>query len=253
MQLKDKVSIITGGASGFGAAGALRFAQAGSAVVVADLNEELGEKVVEELLAEGHVASFVRTDVTSEEDSRRLVETTMERYGRLDVLWANAGLAHGAYAVDEIDLGLFDTLMRVNVLGPILNVRAALPALKESRGNVVITASLSGIKGRPDLSIYQSSKGAAVMLTRSLAAELGQFGIRVNSVCPLASNTAMMSTFLENRPQDPVAFLEAVAQSVPLGRLVSPDDVAYAALFLASDHAGMVTGVNLPVDGGAST
>ncbi|MET9971693.1 SDR family oxidoreductase [Streptomyces sp. NPDC006356] len=169
------------------------------------------------------------------------------------MLWANAGLAHGAYAIDEIDLGLFDTLVKVNVLGPILNVRAALPALKESGGNVVITASLSGIKGRPDLSIYQSSKGAAVMLTRSLAAELGQFGIRGNSVCPLASNTAMMSTFLENRPQDPAAFLQAVAQSVPLGRLVSPDDVAYAALFLASDHAGMITGVNLPVDGGAST
>lgn len=167
------------------------------------------------------------------------------------MVWANAGIAQAFTPIEQIGLDDFDRLMAINAKGPWLTARQALPTLREGGGgSIVITASLSGLKARPNLSAYQTSKGAAVMLTQSLAAEFAPLGIRVNSVCPVAAETPMLPEF-SGVGGDPDAFHQAVTAAVPLGRLAQPKDVASAALYLASEEAAMVTGVNFPVDGGS--
>ncbi len=250
-RLEGKVATITGAASGFGAAGAIRFAAEGAKVIVADLDEKAGSEVVARITAAGGEAFFLRTDVTQEDDTRRLAEVAMERYGKLDVVWANAGRAHPFLPITEIPLDLFRAVFAVNVLGPFLTIRDSIPALKAAgSSSVIITASLSGLKARPNLTAYQASKGAAIMLAKSLAVELAPIGARVNAINPVAGDTPMMNTFLDGIA-DGDAARKAVAAALPLGRLAQPDDVANAALFLASDESSLITATDLGVDAGA--
>ncbi|HEY5477458.1 MAG TPA: SDR family oxidoreductase [Tepidiformaceae bacterium] len=251
-RLAGKVATITGAASGFGAAGAIKFAAEGAKVVVADLNEVKGKEVVEQIRASGGEAFFVRTDVTSEADTIALAAAAVDRYGKLDIVWANAGMAHGSLAIPDISIELFHKVFDVNVLGPFLTVRASIPALQEAQtSSVIITASLSGIKARPNLSAYQASKGAAIMLSRSFAIELAPIGVRVNSICPVAAETPMLPVFLEGMKVDGQHARAGLAAALPLGRLAVPEDIANGALFLASDESSLITGAELNIDAGA--
>lgn len=246
MRLEGKVALIMRAASGIGRAGALLFGSEGAEVVVSGLDGEGGEKTASLVKARGGSATFVEADVTREKDCANMVRVALEQYGKLDIVWANAGVTHPFTPIDQISVDTFDNIVGVNAKGPWLTARQALPALRDNGGgSIVITASLSGLKARADLSAYQLSKGAAVMLTKSLAKELAPLNIRVNSVCPVAAETPMLPMLLGGASD------EAIASAIPLGRLGKPEDMAYAALYLASDEASLVTGINLPVDGGA--
>jgi 3-oxoacyl-[acyl-carrier protein] reductase len=252
MILAGKVAVITGAASGMGRAGALRFAREGAKVVVADLNEAGAKEVVEQIADAGGAATALRCDVSTAEDNIAAVRLATDSYGGLDVFWANAGLPQAFRKITEIDVEEFDKLIAVNARAPWLGAKAALPALRaRGGGSFILTASLSGLKGRPDATAYQTSKGAATMLVKSLAKEFGPYGIRVNSVCPIASETPMWSQFM-NGYLEPAKAAKVFAQGIPLGRLAEPEDVAGAALFLAGPDSAYISGVNLPVDGGSS-
>ncbi len=248
--LQDKVIIITGGASGMGRAGARIFAEEGARVIVADLNEEQALETEREVMAAGGICKAFRYDATSSADTERLVASTIAEFGKLDVAWANAGLPAPFATVEAYDEDLFDRLMAVNIKGPWLLAKHAAPALKDSRGSLIITASLSGLKGRANHSGYQAAKGGTVMLTRSLAKEFAPFGVRVNSLCPVAADTPMLPQFLDE--SGGLMSRDELAAGIPMGRLATAEDVARAALFFASDLSAFVTGVNLPVDGGTS-
>ena len=236
--VEDKVIIITGGGSGMGRAGARLFASEGALVVVADIDGNRAKETEEEVRAAGGTCLGVRYDATSSADSRDLVARTIETYGKLDVAWANAGLPAPFATVEAYDEDLMDRLLAVNIKGPWLLAKHAAPALKESKGSFIITASLSGLKG------------GAVMLTRALAKEFAPFNVRVNSLCPVAADTPMLPQFLDE--SGGLMSVEELAAGIPMGRLATAEDVAQAALFFASDLSTFVTGVTMAVDGGTS-
>ena len=249
--LNGKTVIITGAASGMGRAGAVLFAAHGAKVVVADLNADGAKETVTQIEEAGGQARAFTYDATNAADTAALVDFTNATYGRIDGAWANAGLPASFSALEDYEESLFDRLMAVNVKGPWLLAKYAAGALEASKGSFLITASLSGLKGRAHHSGYQASKGGAVMLTRSLAKELAPRGVRVNSICPVAADTPMLSQFV---PLEAAKLMdrERLTTDIPMGRLATADDIAKAALFFVSDLSVFVTGVNLPVDGGVS-
>jgi 3-oxoacyl-[acyl-carrier protein] reductase len=249
--LKDKTVIVTGGASGMGRSGAELFARHGANVVVADLNGAGAKDVAAGIESDGGVAQPFQYDATSSEASRALVEFAVGTYGALHGAWANAGLAAPFSTIEDYDEDLFDRLMAVNVKGPWLLAKHSIGALEATSGSFLITASLSGLKGRANHSGYQAAKGGAVMLTRALAKEFAPRGVRANSLCPVAADTPMLPLFVPDDAADLMdrAQLEA---GIPMGRLARAEDVAQAALFFLSDLSGFVTGVTMPIDGGTS-
>ena len=250
-RLANKTAIITGAANGMGFAGALTFSAEGAKLVLTDLDEDALKSAVAEIQGRGGKAVYLVADASSESDNEAAVDLAVKEFGGLDIFWANAGIPQELRPITDTSVEEFDKLMAVNSRGPWLGARAAKAALAERGGGaIVITASLSGIKARADLAAYQASKGAAVMLTRSLSRELAPLHIRVNSVCPLAATTQMWAQFL-GPGADVEAATAATAAASPLGRMAEAQDVANAALFLASDEASFITGVNLPVDGGS--
>ena len=258
-RLDGQVAIVTGGASGIGAAVARRFADEGARQVIVGLADEerRAASLVEEL-GSGR-AVFVAGDVTAPETASRAVDAATGRFGRLDVLVNNAGLDYSGVHVLESDLQFSRRVMEVNFLGPLLMLQAAARAMTASpapeagasSGAVVNLASRAGVVGVPSMAVYGASKAALISLTRTAALELAP-DIRVNAVAPGATETPMMRTWIDEQ-DDPVAFEAALAATVPLGRLARPDEVANAVLFLASHEASHVTGVVLSVDGGYTT
>jgi 3-oxoacyl-[acyl-carrier protein] reductase len=247
--LSGKVAIVTGGGSGMGRASALRMAAAGARVVIADLDGATAEAVNKEVADAGGTACAVRADVTSAEDTERMVRAASDEYGGVDVLMCNAGLAQRPTPIEKIPEDEFDRVMAVNAKGPWLCVRAALPALRaRGGGSIIITGSTMGVRTRPNFSAYAPSKAAANHLARTLSLELAGENIRVNCLAPVATDTPMLAEFIGDRDYDEgrAAFIG----TVPLGRLATAEDVAAAAVFLASDDAAFLTGVELPVDGG---
>ncbi len=250
MRLPEAVALITGAGSGMGRAGALRFAQEGASVVVADVDGDAAAETARLVEGAGGKAIAVAGDVSRPEDCASMVAAGVDTYGKLSIAWANAGIPQASRPLEELTADVFDRMMAVNARGVWLTAQAAVPALKANgSGAIVITASMSGLKGRPGNSAYSMSKGATVMLTHQLAVELAPFRIRVNSICPVAADTPMFPQFLEGAP-DVEAAKAAVIAAIPLKRLCAAEDVANAALFLASEEAAMITGVNLRVDGG---
>jgi 3-oxoacyl-[acyl-carrier protein] reductase len=241
-RLANKVAIITGAASGFGEGMARRFAQEGAKVVVADLNEEGAKKVADEI---GGVA--VGVDVTKGSDVDKMVEAALE-LGSLDILINNAGFTHRNQPMLDVDEETFDRIFDVNVKAIFLAAKRVVPIMEEQGGGAIInTASTAGLRPRPGLVWYNSSKGAAISMTKSMAVELAPKQIRVNALCPVAGPTGMLHLFMgEDTPEKREMFKE----SIPIGRLSSPQDMANAALYLASDEANFITGVALEVDGG---
>jgi len=249
--LEGKRALITGGASGIGRAAALLFAREGAAVAVADLNEAGGQAVVDQIRGEGGRAVFIRCDVTQAGDCRRAVEQAVAEFGGLDVLFNNAGIIRRATVVnaDEAD---WDRVMAVNVKSVFLMSKVAVPVMAAAGGGAIVnTASGWGLVGGQKAAAYCASKGAVVLLTKAMALDHGPQGIRVNCICPGDTDTAMLRQEAAQLGEPVDRFLADSAQR-PLGRLGRPEEVAQAALYLASDAASFVTGAALVVDGGGT-
>ena len=240
MHLEDKVAIVTGAASGFGEGIARRYAEEGARVVVADLNDQTGGRIADEI-----GGAYVHADVSDRDDVRAMVRTAVDRYGRLDAMVNNAGVTHVNRPMLEVGEEEFDRIFAVNVKAIYLAAMEAVPLMREQGGGCIInTASTAGLRPRPGLTWYNASKGAVITMTKSMAAELGPDNIRVNALCPVAGDTPLLPSFLGANTR------EAFEATVPLGRLSTSEDVAKAALWLASEEASFITGVALEVDGG---
>lgn len=250
MLLANRVALITGAASGFGRATAHLFAREGCKIVAVDLNEEGGREVVSAIGAEGGDALLVRADVSRSEDAERMVRAAVDRYGRLDVVFNNAGIAMRPTPAEQMEDAAWERLFAINVKGVWHGCKHAIPVMRAQGGGVIInTASTAGVRPRPNLVAYAATKGAVITLTRGLALELAPDRIRVCSISPVAADTPLLPDFMAPGADLDEGRRRFVA-SVPLGRLARPDDVAHAALYLASDGASLVTGINLEVDGG---
>lgn len=246
MRLKNKVAIVTGAASGFGKAIATRFVEEGAVVVVADINGEGAARVAMEL---GEAASAFACDVTRRDDVEALVAHACVRGGKLNVVVNNAGWTHRNQPMLGVDEESFDRVFDTNVKSIFHMTHAAVPRMRAAGSGVILNvASVAGLRPRPGLTWYNGSKGAANLLSKSLAAELAPDGIRVNAICPVIGATGMIGDFLgaPDTPENRQRFLA----TIPLGRFCEPDDVAYATVYLASDEASFITGVEFPVDGG---
>ena len=252
MRFEQKNAVVTGAASGFGAAIATRLAAEGAKVVVADVDEEGGRRVVGAITDAGGRAVFVRTDVSSAADVKRMIDAPLTQFGGLDILVNNAGFTHRMMPLWELPDEEYERVFATNVRGVFLGCKYAVPVMKE-RGNGVIvnTASIGAVAPRPGVTAYNATKGAVIVLTRGLAVEVAPFRIRVNAVNPVAAETGFMkgAVGLEKLPDE---LRQQLAATIPLGRLAEPRDVATAVLFLASDEAAFLTGVCLDVDGGRS-
>ena len=245
MRLKNKVALISGAASGMGAATARLFAREGAkGVVVADVLEKDGEAVVADIKKAGGQAVFVKLDVTDEAQWKATVEQTVATYGGLDVLVNNAGIS-GSAEQDLYDTAAWNRLMGINSTGVFLGMKYGIRAMKKG-GSVINLSSISGITGQAYIHVgYNASKGAVRLITKAGAAQHGKDGIRVNSVHP----GLMPPMRTSGRTADPVQ-REKTLKGVPLRRAGEVDEVAYAILFLASDESSYVTGAELVVDGG---
>lgn len=249
MRLKDEVALITGAGSGMGRAGAVRFAQEGAAVVAVDLNEAAAAETAAEIVRNGGRAIAVAADISGLEGNLKAVRAAVDEFGKLSIAWANAGIASKIGPLHEADEEIFFRMEKVNVHGPWNLARAAADDLKAAKGSMLITASLSGMVARPGNVAYSATKAAANALARNLAIEFAPH-VRVNSIAPVATETPMQEVFAPGEMKD--AAQAAIVQGIPLQRMATVDDIANAALFLASREAAMITGLNLPVDGGAA-
>jgi 3-oxoacyl-[acyl-carrier protein] reductase len=250
MRLADKVALVTGAGSGIGEATARHFAREGARVAVVDVREDAAKAVAEAIERDGGAALALRADVTRSDDVGAAVERTVARWGRRDVAHANAGVPQWPTPVDEVDEATFDRIIAVNVKGVFLTARHAVPVMKRQRSGVIlVTGSTAAVRPRPGGQCYAASKGAVHVLVKSLALELAPFGIRVVVIAPVATETPMLATFMGKPAVDDEGMARYRA-TVPLGRLNQPEDLARAAVFLASDEAAMITGSCLEVDGG---
>ena len=244
-QLEGKVAIVTGGAAGFGEGIVRLYVGEGAKVVIADLDAAKGQALAGEL---GEVARFVRCDVSDGRDVAALVAACVERFGTPDIVVNNAGTTHDNQPMLNVDEKTFDRMFAVNVKSIYHMAHAVVPLMRK-RGNGVIlnVGSTAGIRPRPGLTWYNGSKGAVNLLSKSMAVELGPDGIRVNAICPVMGETGLLEKFMgmPDTPENRKKFLA----TIPLGRLARASDVAAAALFLASDAAEFISGVEFPVDG----
>lgn len=248
MRLKDKVAIVTGGGSGFGEGIARRFAAEGAKVLIADINDQNGQRVVKAIASSGGVAGYVHADVSDSNEVGAMIGRAVSAYGGLDILINNAGMPQRNGPMLGVDEATFDRIFAVNVKSIYLAAIHAVPVLDKRGGGVIVnTASTAGLRPRPGLVWYNGSKGAVISLTKAMAIELAPKKIRVNCLCPVAGDTPMLADFMGgDTPENRARFIA----SVPLGRLSTPEDLANAALYLASDEGAFITGVALEVDGG---
>jgi 3-oxoacyl-[acyl-carrier protein] reductase len=245
MRLKDKVAIVTGGGSGFGAGIVRKFVAEGAQVIVADRDLEAALRVA---AAVGGHARALRVDVSVADDVRTMMEAAELHFGRLDILVNNAGVGHRPQPLEALPEDEFDRIAAVNMKALYLAMREAVPRFKARRSGVILNmASTAGVSPRPRLAWYNASKGWVITATRACAVELAPFGIRVNALNPVAGETPMLATFMgEDTPEMRAKFLA----TIPLGRFSTPEDLGNAACFLCSDEASMITGVCMEVDGG---
>ncbi len=249
MRLAGKVAIVTGGTSGIGRATALLFADEGAAVSITGRDERRGREVVEEIEGRGGRAIFVRADVRVAEDCRRTVEATIAAFGRVDVLFNNAGVFVAADAIDCTEEE-WDAQVDTSLKGTFLMSKLVLPHMvARGGGSIVNNASGWGLVGGDRAVAYCAAKGGVVVMTKAMAIDHGRQGVRVNCVCPGDTETPMEHADAAHRGMTWRAYVEG-ASDRPLGRMGEPEEVARAVLFLASDESSFVTGAALPVDGG---
>ncbi|MDP6766593.1 MAG: SDR family oxidoreductase [SAR324 cluster bacterium] len=245
MRLKDKTAIVTGAGSGFGKGIAMRFAKEGARVGVVDINAEAAREVASQI---GDSAFAMEADVSIDGDVSRMVQEALDRWGQLDILVNNAGTTHRNQPMTEVTEEEYERIFAVNVKSVYLSARHVVPVMKKQGFGVILNvASTAGVRPRPGLVWYNTSKGAMMTATKAMAIELAGEKIRVNAINPVAGETGMLHLFMgEDTPEKRAQFIS----SIPLGRLSLPEDMANAALFLCSDEAEMITGLCMEVDGG---
>lgn len=250
MRLNKKIAVITGSGSGIGRASAILFAKEGAKVVVADINDAGGEETVKKIESAGGEALFIHTDVSKSSDVENMMKTTVEKFGKIDILFNNAGTPQRTMPFETLEESLWDKLFETNVKSIYLTMKYAIPLMKEAgKGIVINLASMAGVRPRPGSAAYASTKAAVLHITKALAIELAPYNIRVNAINPSAVDTPMLPKFREDG-QDLDAFYEGARASMPIGRIATPEDIANAALYLASDESSMITGIGMNVDGG---
>lgn len=246
-ELKDKIAIITGAASGIGRAAARLFASEGAVVVAADLNDAEGHALADEIGALGHTCAFVHTDISNSEQVQAMVHFALSNYGRLDVLFNNAGTEGRSAITHEIALEDWERTIGINLKGVFLGLKYGAEAmLRTGGGSIVNNASAAGLVGFAGSAAYCASKGGVVQLTRAAALDYAQQGVRVNCLCPGIIDTPMIDRAVAGNAE----LAAALANMEPVGRMGQPEEVAQLALFLASDRASFITGAIVPVDGG---
>jgi NAD(P)-dependent dehydrogenase (short-subunit alcohol dehydrogenase family) len=249
MRLANKAALITGGASGIGRATALLFSGEGAAVAIADVNEAAGNKLVEQISSAGGRALFEPADVALAFDCKRIVERTLCEFGRIEILFNNAGIIR-RLSVTELSEQDWDRILEVNVKSMFLMSREVIPHMSSTGGGSIINmASGWGLAAGPKAAAYCASKGAVVLLTKAMAIDHGPQGIRVNCLCPGDTDTDMLRSEAQQLGEPTPRFLAQGAHR-PLGRVGKPEEIAQAALYLASDASSFVTGAALAVDGG---
>jgi NAD(P)-dependent dehydrogenase (short-subunit alcohol dehydrogenase family) len=244
--LERKLAVITGAGSGIGQASAYAMAREGASVAILDSNEEAGRRTANELTAQKRDAAFFLVDVCSEEQVRAAISQIVVRFGRIDILHNNAGIAV-RHSIAEQDEQGWQTCMDVNLKGIFLCAKHVIPHMLDRGGSIIHTSSVTGIVGVRNRAVYSATKGAVVALTKNMALDYARYQIRVNCVCPGFIRTPMAKALL----QDPIKEKRLV-DTHPLGRLGTSEDVANAVLFLASDLSSWITGHALAVDGGFS-
>ena len=250
MKLQGRIAIVTGGGNGFGEGIAKLFSKEGASVVVADIRKETAERVAEEIRAAGGQAVASLTDVTVNDDVAAMVKLALSIYGKLDIMVNNAGITHKSQPMLNVDEKTFDRVFAVNVKSLYLSAKNVVPVFEKQGGGVIINiASTAGVRPRPGLTWYNGSKGAANILTKSMAVELAPLKIRVCAINPVMGETGLIADFLPGGEDTPEARAKVIS-GIPMGRLSQPLDIAKATAFLASDEADFITGVCLEVDGG---
>jgi NAD(P)-dependent dehydrogenase (short-subunit alcohol dehydrogenase family) len=249
MRLKGKTAIITGGTTGIGRASAVLFAREGAQVVVTDWRDDRSGPVLDEIGKVGAKGLFVQADVSRREDNERMIDACLDRFGKLDILFCNAGRFLPKLITESSDEEI-GGIFGVNVMALIYASRYAIPHMERQGGGAILfDASIRGLGAQPGSPIYCSTKGAAVLLAKALALDYATKNIRVNALCPGIVDTPMLRWGASQEP-DPEAAVERYSQEQPIGRLATPEECAYVALWLVSDEASFVTGVAMPVDGG---
>ena len=243
MRLKNKIAIVTGGGSGFGAGIVKKFIQEGAKVVVADINLENAEKVA---MDSGGFA--VEVDVSNSLSFKNLVDKTLEKFGKIEIMVNNAGITHLPNSMENISEAEFDKIFAVNSKSVFFSAKYLVPKMTSiGGGNILNVASTAGISPRPNLSWYNATKGWMISATKAMAIELASKRIRVNALAPVAGETPLLKSFMGgDTPEKREKFLS----TIPIGRFSTPDDMGNAACFLCSEEASMITGVVLQVDGG---
>ncbi|HLW26177.1 MAG TPA: glucose 1-dehydrogenase [Kiloniellales bacterium] len=246
MRLENKIAIVTGAGGGFGEGIAKLFAEEGAKVCVADIRADQAERVASEI---GNAAVAAAGDVSTTAGIEAIVSATRDAFGEADIVVNNAGVTHRNQPMLEVDEETFDEIYAVNVKSLFLMAKATVPAMRAKGGGSIINiGSTAGLRPRPGLVWYNGSKGAANVISKSMAVELAPDNIRVNAICPVMGETGLLEHFM-GVPDTPENRARFVA-TIPLGRMSKPLDIARAALWLASEEAEFITGVELPVDGG---
>ena len=249
MRLKGKVAIVTGGGGGIGRATARLFAKEGARVAVADIDSEIGEETVSLIKEAGGEAIFVKTDVSDSSQVQELITATTNNFGGLHIMFNNAGIGNSEVRSVDMAEEEWDRVVDINLKGVFLGIKYSIPELIKAGGGVIInTSSLLGLKGQKYMAAYNSSKAGVVVLTKNAALEYGKYNIRVNAIAPGVIDTKIIDIWKQNERKWPI-----ISRANALGRIGTPDEVANAVLFLASDEASFVTGTTLSVDGGGHT
>jgi len=245
MRMKDKVAIVTGGASGFGEGIVRKFVAEGAKIVIVYLNIDAANQLCSEL---GDNTVACQADVSSSSEFARIKDITLDSFKRIDILVNNAGVTHQPMAMEDVSEADFDKVFSVNAKSVFLSAKHIIPVMKnQGHGVILNVASTGGVSPRPRLSWYNASKGWMITATRSMAVELAPLNIRVNAVNPVAGETPLLKSFMgEDTPEIREKFLS----TIPIGRFSTPEDISNAACYLCSDEASMVTGVCMEVDGG---
>ena len=245
MKLAGKVAIVTGATSGIGRASAILFAQEGAKVVAVGRRAELGATLIEEIKANGGEAVYVQADMLKEEDMDKVLQAAVDTYGKIDILYNNAGIAFSA-PLAQYDMDNFDKIMEMNLRSPYLLCKKAMPYLIETKGNILNTSSISGLKAQHNGYAYNASKTALIRLTEIMALEFAPVGVRANAICPGVTKTDILATVASEQ-------MKQLAAAIPMGRLGEPIEIAKAAVFMVSDDASYMTGQSIAIDGGYTT
>lgn len=244
-RLKGKIALITGGGSGIGRAACLLFAGEGAKVVIADYVAEGGNETVRQIKAAGGEAVFVQADVSKSVDVQNMIATTVKIYGRIDILFNNAGIEGPSAKIANYREEDWERVIAIDLTAVYLGMKYAIPEMLKQGGGVIIsTASVAGLVGFPGSGAYAAAKAGVINMTRMVALEYADKNIRVNCICPGIIETPMVDRVLGNRPR------EGVVKAEPIGRLGRPEDIANAALFLASNESSFATGAPFIIDGG---